>query len=157
MKKKNVFWFSSVAALIIGFFFIMRFLNGSDEDALSGLKIPAGFPTGTGMIVIWGFLFVLWGAGSFFVYSVKLSEWRKRNIFLNSLILEIGIFMWNYMVFGAVNLPGALAVCIAILLLGVVVWFMYLLTHRYGGYLFTPMMIWMLYLLYLSISFTVNN
>ena len=119
--------------------------------------LPAGFPTRTGMIVIWGFLLAIWGIGCRFVYSVKLSDRRKRNIFLNSLILEGGILIWNFMIFGAVNLPGALAVCIALLLLGVIVWFMYLLTHRYGGYLFTPVMIWMLYLLYLSISLTVKN
>ena len=76
---------------------------------------------------------------------------------LNSLMLVIGIFIWHYMIFGAVNPAGALAVSAAILLLGVVVWFMYLVTHRYGGYLFTSMVIWLIFLLYLSISLTVKN
>ena len=157
MKKNNGFWICSAAALIIGFIGIMRLLQTSSADALNGVNIPAGFPTKTGLIVIWGFLFVLWGLGCRFVYSVNRSDRMKRNIFLNSVILEAGLFIWNYMIFGALNFPGALAVCIAILLLAVIVWFMYLLSHRYGGYLFTSMIVWILYLLYLSIAFAVKN
>jgi len=46
---------------------------------------------------------------------------------------------------------------IAILLLSIVIWFMYLVTHRYGGYLFTPVVIWMLYQIYLSAALLINN
>ena len=155
MKKNNFFWIATAAVLIIVFIALLRLLSAAPD--LSGVLLPAGFPTANGLLVIWGFLFLLWGIGTRFVYSAKLSPRRQRNIFLNSLILAGGIFIWNYMIFGAVNFSGALAVAAALLLLGVVVWFMYLVTHRYGGYLFIPMMIWLVYILYLSIAFAVKN
>ena len=91
------------------------------------------------------------------VYSVKISPRRIRNIFLNSIILVIGIFTWHFMLFSSVNLAGTLAVSIAILLLAVVIWFMYLVTHRYGGYLFSAVVVWHLFQLYLSIALVVKN
>ena len=158
MKKNNspfVIW--SVLGIILGYIGIFRSLRRADPEILSGLVFPAGFPTKTGLLVIWGILFFIWAAGCYFVFSVNISPRRSRNIFLNGLILVIGIFVWNYMVFCAVNLPGALAVSIAVLILSVVIWFMYLVTHRYGGYLFTSMIIWQLYMLYLSVALVVKN
>ena len=67
------------------------------------------------------------------------------------------MFVWNFLVFSGLNFSGALAVIIAVLVLAVVVWFMYLLVHRFGGYLFIPMMIWLAFLLYLSISLVLKN
>ena len=148
---------SGIAGLLIGYAGILRLILSSRVVKLSSLDLPAGFPTVNGLSVIWGFLFLIWAVGQYFVYTIKLSPRRARNIFLNSLMLVIGIFIWHYMIFGAVNPAGALAVSAAILLLGVVVWFMYLVTHRYGGYLFTSMVIWLIFLLYLSISLTVKN
>ncbi len=157
MKKVSSFWVWNLAGLLIGYLAIFRVLNAAGTDALSGTVLPAGFPTAAGLMVIWGFLFLLWAIGCFFVYSIPLRPRRIRNIFLNSLILIIGIFIWNFLVFSGLNFQGALAVAIAILLLAVVVWFMYLLVHRYGGYLFIPMMIWLVFLLYLSIGLVVKN
>ncbi len=157
MKKNNAFSILSVLSLVVGYIAILRLLSAEASNTLNPFSLPAGFPTVTGLRIIWGFLFLLWGIGCFFVYSVGLSPRGKRNIFLNSLILIIGIFIWNFMVFSAVNFSGALAVAVAVLLLSLVVWFMYLVTHRYGGYLFTPMMIWMVFVLYLSIALTVKN
>ena len=155
--KKNAFSFWSIAAIVVGYIALIRLITSADPDRLSGISLPAGFPTRTGLIVIWGILFLLWSIGCVFVYSVRLSPRRKRNIFLNSIILAAGIYIWHFLVFGACNLPGALAVSIAILLLAVVVWFMYLVTHRYGGYLFTPSVVWLVFVLYLSISLAVRN
>ena len=158
MKKKlSSFWICNIAGLLIGYFAIFRQLRSAGADVFAGTDLPAGFPSSAGLMVIWAFLFVLWGIGSYFVYSVPLRPRRERNIFLNSLILVIGIFIWNFLVFSSLNFPGSLAVAIAILLLAVVVWFMYLVIHRYGGYLFIPMMIWMVFLLYLSIALVVKN
>lgn len=157
MKKLSPFSIWSIFGIAVGFFAIVRLLNTADETKLSELSLPAGFPTRTGLLVIWAILFLLWSIASCFVYSVGLSPRRKRNIFLNSIILVAGIFVWNFMIFSSVNLTGALAVCIAILLLGLVVWFMYLVSHRYGGYLFTSMIVWLLFLLYLSITLVIRN
>ena len=157
MKKVSSFWIWNLAGLLIGYLAIFRLLRSAGNDALAGTVLPAGFPTASGLMVIWAFLFLLWGMGTYFVYSIPLRPRRIRNIFLNSLILIIGIFIWNYMIFGVLNLQGALAVLIAVLMLAVVVWFMYLLVHRYGGYLFIPMMIWLVFLLYLSIALVVKN
>lgn len=157
MKKINAFGIFNIIALVFGYAAIFRLLRTTDPELVSQLNLPAAFPTRTGLLVIWAILFVLWAAGCTFVYSAQLSPRRLRNIFLNSLILIIGIFIWHFMLFSSVNLTGALAVSIAILLLAVIVWFMYLVTHRYGGYLFTPMIVWELFLLYYSISFVVRN
>lgn len=157
MKKKSAFFIVQIIGLVIGFAGTVRVLLASEETFPGAAVLPAGFPSTTGLTVIWGFLFLLWGIGSFFVYKVKLSPRRERNIFLNSLILIIGIFVWNFLLFGQMNLSGALAVIIAALLLAVVVWFMYLVTHRYGGYLFIPMMIWLCFALYLSIALVTKN
>lgn len=152
MKKIDSFTISSIIGLGIGYAAIIRLLLPLTGEKMTGFQLPGGFPSTAGFLVIWAFLFILWGIGCFFVYSIKLSPRRKRNIFLNSLILIIGIFIWHFLVFSAANFTGALAVSIAILLLAVVVWFMYLVTHRYGGYLFTPMIVWLLFQLYLSIA-----
>ena len=157
MKKINPFGIANIICLGIGYAAIVRLLRGPFSDSFSRLTLPGGFPTGTGLMVIRAILFVFWALGCTYVYSVKLSPRRMRNIFLNSLILIIGIFTWNYMLFSAVNLAGTLAISIALLLLTVVVWFMYLVTHRSGGYLFTPMVIWQVYELYLSIALLVKN
>ena len=157
MKKMSAFSVWSIFGIAVGYFAIFRLLSTADETKLSALTLQAVFPTRTGLIVIWAILFLLWIVGSCFVYSVRLSPRRKRNIFLNSMILLAGIFVWNFMIFSSCNLTGALAVCISILLLGIVVWFMYLVSHRYGGYLFTSMMVWLLFLLYLSIALVVKN
>lgn len=157
MKKINVFGIFNIIALFFGYISIFRILQTADTAAFSEIVLPAGFPTKNGLLVIWAFLFILWGIACLFVYSIKLSPRRNRNIFLNSLILIIGIFVWNYLLFNAMNLPGALAVSIALLLLTIVVWFMYLVTHRYGGYLFTPVVIWHLYQIYLSIALVTGN
>ncbi len=157
MKKNNAFGILSLISLVFGYIAIFRLLSDGISKLPDTVGLPAGFPTYTGLRIIWAFLFLLWAIGCFFVYSVDLSPRRKRNIFLNSLILIIGIFTWNFLVFSAFNFSGALAVAIAILLLSLVVWFMYLVTHRYGGYLFTPMMMWSVFVLYLSIALTVKN
>ena len=157
MKKINTFSISNIIGLIIGFLAVLQLLRSSDEAKLSGIDLPAAFPGKTGLAVIWGFIFLLWGIGVCFVYSVSLSPRTKRNIFLNSIILIIGIFVWNFMIFSSCNLSGALAVSAAVMLLAVVVWFMYLVTHRYGGYLFTPAVVWLLFVLYLSIALVVKN
>ncbi|MBR6090022.1 MAG: tryptophan-rich sensory protein [Anaerolineaceae bacterium] len=157
MKKVNSFGFANIAALIIGFAAVFRLLHQPANENFQTLTLPAGFPSRTGLTVIWGILFLFWAAGCLFVYSVNLSPRRMRNIFLNSLILIIGIFIWNFLLFSTVNLSGALAVSIANLLLVVVVWFMYLVTHRYGGYLFTPAVVWHLYQLYLCIALVIKN
>ena len=157
MKKINSFGILNLIALAAGFAFIIRLLNQTDPALISNLNLPGGFPTRTGLIVIWGVLFLIWAVACLFVYSVKLSPRRIRNIFLNSIILVIGIFVWHYMLFSSVNLPGTLAVAIAILLLSIVIWFMYLVTHRYGGYLFSAVVVWHLFQLYLSIALVVKN
>ncbi len=157
MKKINAFGIFNIIALVFGYAAIFRLLRTTDPELISQLNLPAAFPTRTGLLVIWAILFVLWAVGCTFVYSVNLSPRRLRNIFLNSLILIIGTFIWHFMLFSSVNLPAVLAISIAVLLLTVVVWFMYLVTHRYGGYLFSPMVVWELFQLYLSISFVVRN
>lgn len=157
MKKVSLFWIGNLLGLLIGYAAIFRVLRNAAPAAFAEADLPAGFPTTAGLMVIWGFLFLLWGIGCFFVYSVPLRPRRIRNIFLNSLILIIGIFIWNFMIFGSANFPGALAVAIAVLLLALVVWFMYLVIHRYGGYLFIPMMIWLAFILYLSIGLVIRN
>ncbi len=157
MKKNNIFGILSLVSLLFGYIAVFRLLSAGFPEIADTVSLPAGFPTCTGLQIIWAFLFLLWGISCFFVFSVHLSPRRKRNIFLNTLILILGIFTWNYMVFGAANFSGAIAIAIAILLLALVIWFMYLVTHRYGGYLFTPMMIWSVFILYLSIALTVKN
>ena len=157
MKKLDPFGIGNITAILIGFASLCWLLSQPSSESFTALSMPAGFPTKTGLMVSWGIFSALWIAGCTFVYSVKLSPRRMRNIFLNGLILIIGIFIWHYLLFSAVNLPGTLAVSIATLLLTVIVWFMYLVTHRYGGYLFTPIVVWHLYQLYLSISLVVKN
>lgn len=157
MKKINSFGISNIIAVIIGYAAIIYQLKKPVTERFSQINLPSGFPTINGLMVIWGILFLLWGIGCVFVYSIPLSPRRMRNIFLNSLILILGIFIWNYILFSAVNLPGTLALSIANLLLSVVVWFMYLVTHKYGGYLFTPVVIWQIYQLYLAIALVVKN
>lgn len=157
MKKIDPFGIGNIIAILIGFASLCWLLSQPSSESFMSLSKPAGFPTKTGLLVIWSIFSALWIAGCTFVYSVKLSPRRIRNIFLNSLILIIGIFIWHYLLFSAINLSGTLAVSIAIMLLTVIVWFMYLVTHRYGGYLFTPIVVWHLYQLYLSISFVVKN
>ena len=157
MKKINSFGIFNIVGLAVGYISLLRLLNTPVSENLSNLVLPAGFPTAKGLIIIWGILFLIWAWGCFYVYSVNLSPRRMRNIFLNSLILIVGIFIWHYILFSTVNLSGTLALSIADLLLSVVVWFMYLVTHRYGGYLFSPVVVWQLYQLYLSISLLVKN
>lgn len=157
MKKINPFGIGNIICLGIGYAAIIRLLRSPLSDSFSGLTLPGGFPSITGLMVIRAILFVFWAFGCTYVYSAQLSPRRMRNIFLNSLILIIGIFTWNYMLFSAANLAGTLAISVALLLLTVVVWFMYLVTHRNGGYLFTPMVIWQVYELYLSIALLVKN
>ena len=157
MKKINPFGFFNIFGLGIGYAAIFHLLNHNISENFLQLNLPAGFPSIAGTKVIWAILFLLWAVGCFYVYSVNLSPRRLRNIFLNSLILIIGLFIWNYMLFNTVNLPGTLAVSIATFLLSVVVWFMYLVTHKYGGYLFTPVVIWQIYQLYLAIALVVKN
>ncbi len=157
MKKNSAFGIWAAIGIAIGYAAILWLIITKGKTVPEGIELPAGFPTAAGMTVIWGILFLLWAAGGFFVYSVRISPRRMRNIFLNSLILVIGIFVWNYLILSKVNFSGALAVAIAILILALVVWFMFLVTHRYGGYLFIPMMIWMCFVLYLSISLVVKN
>lgn len=157
MKKINAFGISNIICLGIGYAAIIRLLRAPFSDKFFELSLPGGFPSGRGLTIIWAILFITWAFGCTFVYSVKLSPRRMRNIFLNSLILIIGIFTWHYILFNTVNLTGTLAISIALFLLTIVVWFMYLVTHRYGGYLFTPMFIWQIYQLYLSIALVVKN
>ncbi len=157
MKKNSPFGIWSILGIVIGYIAIFRLLKSTGTVNLSGLILPAGFPTITGLLVIWGILFLIWALGCRFVFSVQLRPRRQRNIFLNGLILVIAIFMWNYMLFVNANLSGALAVSIASLVLSIVLWFMYLLIHRYGGYLFTSMVVWQAYTLYLCITLVVKN
>ena len=157
MKKINPFGIGNIIAIIIGYSALFRLLSQPASEIFSSITLPPGFPTKSGLLVIWGFFSILWIAGCLFVYSIPLSPRRMRNIFLNSLILIIGIFTWHYLLFSSVNLSGTLAVAIADILLTVVVWFMYLVTHRYGGYLFTPVVIWHLYQIYLCIVLVIKN
>ena len=157
MKKINSFGISNIIAIIIGYAALFRILSHPLTDVFTSTTLPAGFPTKSGLLVIWGLFSILWIASCLFVYSIPLSPRRMRNIFLNSLILIIGIFIWHYLLFFSVNLTGTLAVSIADILLTVVVWFMYLVTHRYGGYLFTPVVIWHIYQIYLCIALVINN
>ena len=159
MKKgnNNGFKYLSILALIIGYAGIFKLLSGSETQLFTNFIVPAEFPSRKGLLIIWGFLFILWGIGELFVYTIPLKPRRARNIFLNSIILVLGIFIWNFILFGSLNLLGALAISIAILILAIVVWLMYLVIHRYGGYLFTPMIIWLVFLLYLNIMLIIRN
>ena len=157
MKKINFFGVLNIFALAFGYASIFRQMRISDPELLSGFILSAGFPTRSGLLVIWAFLYICWAFACVFVYSANLSPRRMRNIFLNSIVLIIGIFTWVFLLFGAANLSGALAVSIALLLLAVVIWFMYLVTHRYGGYLFTSIIVWLIYQLYLCIALVIKN
>ncbi len=157
MKKTSPYFFGTVAANIVGYLGITRLLMTTGYDKLGETVLPAGFPTKGALTVIWAFLFLLWSIGSYFVYSIKMTPKRHQNIFVNGLILGGAIFAWHYVLFGLVNLPGTLALSIAILLVSVIVWFMYLVVHRYGGYLFTPVVVWTVYMLYLSIALVAKN
>lgn len=157
MKKTSPYFFGTVAANIVVYLGITRLLMTTGYDKLGDTVLPAGFPTKGALTVIWAFLFLLWSIGSYFVYSIKMTPKRHQNIFINGLILGGAIFAWHYVLFGLVNLPGTLALSIAILLVSVIVWFMYLVVHRYGGYLFTPVVVWTVYMLYLSIALVVKN
>ncbi len=157
MKKTSPYFFGTVAANIVVCLGITRLLMTTGYDKLGETVLPTGFPTKGALTVIWAFLFLLWSIGSYFVYSIKMTPKRHQNIFVNGLILGGAIFAWHYVLFGLVNLPGTLALSIAILLVSVIVWFMYLVVHRYGGYLFTPVVVWTVYMLYLSIALVVKN
>lgn len=157
MKKTSPYFFGTVAANIVAYLGITRLLITTGYSELGEAVLPAGFPTKGALIVIWAFLFLLWSIGGYFVYTIKMTPKRHQNIFVNGLILAAAVFAWHYVLFGLVNFSGTLALSIAILLIGVIVWFMYLVVHRYGGYLFTPIMVWTVYMLYLSIALVVKN
>ena len=157
MKKTSPYFFGTVAANIVAYLGILRLLTTTGYDKLGEAVLPGGFPTKGASMVIWGLLFLLWTVGSYFVYTVKMTPKRHQNIFANGLILAAAIFAWHYVLLGVVNFPGVLALSIAILLLTVIVWFMYLVTHRYGGYIFTPTVVWAVFMLYLGIALVVKN
>ena len=116
MEKNKGFAIGSYIGVLIGYLAIFRLLRTTEFYEHTEIALPAGFPTGTGLLVIWALLFLLWNLGSYFVYSIPLRPRRARNIFLNSLVLVIGIYTWNFMVFSAINFAGALAVAIAVLI-----------------------------------------
>ena len=129
----------------------------NDADVYNKLTLPAGFPSQRGLIYIWTFLLTLAGIGSWFVFTTDIPIRRKRNIFLDAIILGGAIYAWNLLLFQYGTPEAVMGMAIGEFLLGIVVWFMYLLVNRFGGYLLTPLVFWIAYSLYLSIALVVKN
>ncbi len=157
MKKSTVFLICIL--IVFGFYALSGIVLSSNfvPEAFEALKLPKGFPSVRGLVFIWGFLSLLWGISAGFVFSVNIKKRGKRNMAINTLFLIGAIFSWHFLVFVRCMPLGALAMSIAMLLLALVVLFMYLLVHRNGGYLFLPVVVWLVYTLYLSISLFVLN
>ena len=128
-----------------------------DAPVFDRLHLPAGFPTHRGMIVIWAFLSVLTAGAGWYVFGERIQPRRKRNVFLNLVIFVLVTFMWTWFLYVLTNFAGAIALAVFMVILALVIWLMFLVTHRYGGYLFTPVVVWTLYCLYLSIGMLVVN
>ena len=154
-RKSILFCILTAAVVFAGSAYTM--IRQYGNSVLSNFTQPKAIPSSRGWFVIWAFLVFLWTLGSIPVFASKLSLRRKRNIFLNVIVLALLFFIWNYQFLIKANFTGAIAISIADLLLAVVVWLMYLVTDKIGGYLFTPTVVWSAFMIYLSVSAFVLN
>lgn len=155
-EKKNLILYILLFTVVFGLC-AWQISRGMAKDFSAAVTLPAGFPTNKGMLVIWAFLCLLWAVGSWFVFGERIQPKRKRNVFLNMIIFVMIAFMWCWFVYHIMNFPGAIALAAFLVILALILWLMFLVTHRYGGYLFTPVVVWSLYTLYLSIALLICN
>lgn len=144
----------TLAFFVFGAFVVSK---NFDPDIFGKLKLPPTLPSMTGLLVICGFLSLVWGSSLSIVFAQDLKPRAKRNLVMNSLILFGTLFSWHFILLCRAMPAGALALAIAALLLAVIVWFMYLLVHRNAGYLFTPILVWIVFMIYLSIRIVMLN
>jgi len=159
MKKTLIIEILSFTVIGLIGFLIFDLIQTDSSGLFSGaFRLPSGFPTRNGLMLIWSFLLLLATISTVFILTNKISINRKKNALIILLMLLGSIYGWNFLLFTTQgNLSGALAMNIGeIALAGLTMLMFWLINHK-AGYLLFPTFIWALFSLYLSISLVVLN
>lgn len=106
---------------------------------------------------LWIAILITTGFGLFYVISNPVQINRRKNVFINFLILLGLWFLWTFMLFSEANIIGVLALAITAFILSMLVIFMFWLVDHRAGTIIIPAVVWNIFLIVLSIALKVQN
>jgi|GEM_PF-922602 tryptophan-rich sensory protein len=160
MKKSSVITGILLLVLTTGVFggFIANLIIQDKAGVYQGaIALPGLFPSQTLMIILQFVILACLGLAFFIISKNTVNVNRRKNVLINSFIFLGLIYSWNYMLFSAGNITGALVLSIAGLVLGLIDLVMAALVDQRAGGLFIPANLWMIFLIILSIFLKVQN
>ena len=157
VDKKRVFGFIAAVLLPIVFGILSGVL--SDFSQYGKLTHPKGSPAPVMFTLVWSALYVFMGVASFLIWrdTEKYTPKKPDVSLIYYFIMLIVAFLWPILFFN-LNMRLLAAVWLAILIAAaVVVTLKFLKINKTAGYLMIPLLVWLVYALYLNIGFIIVN
>lgn len=158
MKKIALFLSSIFLTVFLFGFFISREIFEDKSGIYSGrINLPVLMPGQNLLAGLWIAILITTGFGLFYVISNPVQINRRKNVFINFLILLGLWFLWTFMLFSEANIIGVLALAITAFILSMLVIFMFWLVDHRAGTIIIPAVVWNIFLIVLSIALKVQN
>lgn len=139
-------------------FLVLRIINADQAGLYNGtLNKPGFFPNQTNFEAFSLVALISIGISNAMIIINKIQINRRKNVFINSLIVAGMIFSWYFLLIKSSNLVGALVMVIAEFLVSLIVISMLWLVEHKAGYYFIPSLLWSVARIILSISLVVLN
>ena len=157
LDKKRAFGF--IAAILLPV--ITGILTGvlADFSVFGKLRHPKGTPAPIVFTLMWSALYVLIGTASYLIWrdTEKYTPKKPDISLIYYFILLLAVFLWPILFFN-LNLRLVAAVWMVMLIgLTAFVTLKFLKINKTAGYLMIPLLVWLLYSLYLNIGFLAVN
>ena len=157
IDKKRVFGF--VAAVLLPV--LSGILCGviTDFSAYAKLRHPLGSPAPVVFTLIWSTLYVLMGVASFLIWrdTERFTPKKPDASLIYYLITLAAAFFWPIIFFNF-NLRLVAVIWLLMLIgLAVLTALKFMKINKTAGYLMVPLLVWLLYALYLNVGFLVVN
>ncbi len=131
----------------------------ADFSSYDSLNMPPLSPMPIVFTLVWGVIYVLWGVSSFMIWrdTAKFTPGKLDTSLIYYFISILIAFLWPLFFFnmGMRLLSAAwLGILIAVTVIVAVKFYK---TNKYAAYLHIPIILWLLFALYLNIGFVVLN
>jgi len=157
LDKKRVFGFAAAVLLPV----VSGILCGviTDFSAYGNLTRPKGAPAPVMFTLVWSVLYVLMGVASFLVWrdTERFSPKKPDKSLVYYIITLAVAFFWPILFFN-LNLRLVAALWLVILIgLSALTALKFMKINKTACYLMVPLIVWLLYSLYLNVGFLVVN
>ncbi|MBC8595863.1 TspO/MBR family protein [Qingrenia yutianensis] len=151
-NAKNLKKFLICLAISLGTGGLSAFLTRNSQDFYNTLTRPPFAPPAYIFGIVWTILYILIGIASFLIVKSGIDNSGVSESFKTYIFNLVLLFLWPIIFFNFNNLWLSVIVIIISLFTAITVFFKFYNINKAAGYLYLPLVLWILFATVLNIS-----